>query len=238
MEVRRFGSNITGTYWGCCACCIMQNFNHDPDSKASTQLVHGDSGTAMVRNGENVYFGPTYRDIFLNRLRVGTFSDREMPNHAFLAILTASQVLSPTGQKWLKLMKENGFEFIRSFDNSVYTGADPAQSSASPHINYLFGLFRNIGQSAVPDPMLPPAYWAQLPPAAAQHEIWNAGQTTYMTAGQLIEAGAPVMKSGTQGKKPEDIAATIKAKAEPKAKKGAKAETQVEEPVASSQPAA
>ena len=36
--------------------------------------------------------GPTYRDIFWQRIRFGTFDKRDMPNHAFLAILTENQL--------------------------------------------------------------------------------------------------------------------------------------------------
>ena len=49
MEFLRFGSSIPGGYWGCCACCIIQNFKFDPKAKASIQLVSGDSGTLSQR---------------------------------------------------------------------------------------------------------------------------------------------------------------------------------------------
>lgn len=174
MEFLRFGSSIPGSYWGCCACCIIQKFNVDPDQKASIELVDGDGGHPL---GDR-YFGKTYREIFESRIITGTFNDSEMPNHIFLAILTAKQLRNANGKKWLAILKENGFEFIRTTDNSVYSGSsltdppedfedfcddcDEPESSDSINKNYLFGLFRNIGFGKVLDPFEPPKEWLDL----------------------------------------------------------------------------
>jgi hypothetical protein len=206
MEFLRFGSRIAGTYWGCCAIDIIQNFKVDPDAKASTQLVSGDSGAAL---GDK-YLGPTYRDIFLNRLRIGTFGSNDMPNHIFLASLDSDQIRGEIGKKWLAILKDSGFEFIRATDNSVYSGSSLNNKSYRGPV-YLFGLFRNIGKAAVPDPFKPPKEWTDLPEQTKpQEEMWKAGKTVILTAKQLIEAGAPVMKSGTMGEKPKDITNEIK----------------------------
>jgi hypothetical protein len=166
MEFLRFGSHIPGNYWGCCACCIIQNFNTNPDDKASIQMVYGDSNDIIVDpdgvKGE-LFAGPTYRDIFWQRIRVGTFDVRPMPNHGFFAILTKSQVGSNNGKKWLAILKEAGFEFIRTVDNSVYTGAGLKPEVGHSHPNYIFGLFRNIGNGAIKDPFTPPKEWTDLP---------------------------------------------------------------------------
>lgn len=190
MEFSRFGGNITNKYWGCCACDIIQDFNHDPDAKASIQLVDGDGGTAILSStGEQLFAGPTYKDIFLQRLRFGTFSTRDMPNHAFLAILTQNQLQYGAGAKWLPILKEAGFEFIRTINNSVYTGqtllgeeipepeydeyGDPIYDDDEDcdceelgvhgaSANYLFGLFRNIGRGAATNPFEPPKEWVAL----------------------------------------------------------------------------
>jgi hypothetical protein len=167
MEFLRFGSSIPGGYWGCCAVCIIQNFKVMPDAKAAIQLVVGDSGSPLMRDKENIFAGPTNLDIFLQRLRIGTFSGKDMPNHVFLAVLTEYQISGEIGKAWLKVLKEQGFEFVRTTDNSVYTGETVitktgTKSTKSPHKNYIFGLFRNVGQGFVEDPFTPPAAWTDL----------------------------------------------------------------------------
>ena len=162
MEFLRFGSSIPGSYWGCCAVDIIQNFNYHPDNIAAIQIVDGDAGVPCLRDREFLFAGPTYRDIFEARLRIGTFNATDKPNHAFLAVLTQEQIDDDYGREWLAILKEHGFEFIRRMDNSVYTGTT-LESSYSPHPNYLFGLFRNISGSRVPDAFLPPTAWTELP---------------------------------------------------------------------------
>lgn len=183
MEFLRFGSSIPGSYWGCCAVCIIQDFKQSPNDKASIQLVGGDGGNPIIRGGEIAFAGPTWKDIFLQRLRYGTFSERDMPNHTFLAVLTSEQISSGYGREWLAILKEQGFEFIRSVDNSVYTGEkmmspgevfsegeedeywedDEGEEGVSSHPNYIFGLFRNIGKGSITNPFLPPKAWTELP---------------------------------------------------------------------------
>lgn len=213
MEFLRFGSSIPGSYWGCCCVDIIQNLKVDPDAKASIQCVSGDSGTAL---GDK-FFGPTYRDIFWQRLRIGTFSDRDMPNHAFLAVLTESQVSGGVGQKWLKLLHEAGFEFIRAIDNSVYTGtgllANPDKPTGGSHKNYLFGLFRNIGNGAVPDPFAPPSAWTALGEnTKTQREIYDSIAVKFLTRKQLEDAGVPVTLAGLRSTNPQELATTREAR--------------------------
>jgi hypothetical protein len=249
MEFLRFGSSIPGGYWGCCACCIIQNFKFDPSDKASIQLVSGDSGTG-VRNG-NAFAGPTYEDIFRTRIRIGTFSDREMPNHAFLAILTQSQISGGVGAKWLKILKEEGFEFIRTVDNSVYTGqgllSEPGGTAGcSSHANHIFGLFRNIGTGAVKDQFMPPKAWTDLEkvvPEAWENlasvdtveltksqqsfhlDRWKKGETKILTKAEIKAAGAPVTMAGQRlpHAGPESEEKRLKAKEEKADKAKAKA---------------
>lgn len=240
MEFLRFGSSIPGGYWGCCACDIIQNFKVDPDDKSSIQLVSGDGGGAIG----DVFAGPTYRDIFHQRLRVGTFSNSDMPNHAFLAILTEWQINSGVGQKWLAIIKEAGFEFIRTVNNSVYSGTSlsiPTGQSQN-NDNHIFGLFRNIGRGGLKDPFTPPKAWTRLPkikpeacdyilPSKAvfmteeQHkidtDIWNKiGKPKFLTERQVVEAGAPVVLAGIRSKYPQQEKGQRKAlqKAEEKIK--------------------
>ena len=178
MEFLRFGSSIPGSYWGCCAVCIIQNFKVDPDGKAAIQLVSGDSGTPLMKGSEFLFAGPTWRDIFKQRIRIGTFSNREMPNHAFFAVLTSSQISGGVGKKWLEILKEEGFEFLRTVDNSVYTGdvvltekEKGTSGRQSSHPNYIFALFRNIGNGAIKNPFVPPKAWTDLDPVTP--EAWE-----------------------------------------------------------------
>lgn len=214
MEFLRFGSSIPGGYWGCCAVCIVQNFKVDPKAKSSIQLVSGDGGQPLG----DVYMGPTNEDIFRERIRTGTFSTSDMPNHIFLAVLADFQVTSEPGLSWLKILKEEGFEFIRTTDNSVYTGA-VLGGGGSPHKNYLFGLFRNIAGARVKDPFTPPKAWTDLK-SVGLPEVWELmdekgriqmavdqtavhtghwkkhGPTKFMTEAQLKKAGAPIIVAG------------------------------------------
>ena len=231
MEFLRFGSSIPGGYWGCCACCIIQNFKFDPDAKASIQLVSGDGGGPLTHpSGGAMFAGPTYRDIFNQRIRVGTFDSRDMPNHAFLAILTDWQLNSAYGKKWLAILKEAGFEFVRTVSNSVYTGqslleGEPSNSNA----NYIFGLFRNIGIGAINDQFTPPKQWLYLPEVKAEPwqnmteeqrkdatdamrvidtDVWNKiGKPTFLTEEEVVAAGAPVVYAGIRSKFPQQTKA-------------------------------
>lgn len=236
MEFLRFGSSIPGTYWGCCACDIIQNFHHDPDEKSSIQIVSGDGGNPIIGpNNEPLFAGPTYRDIFWQRLRYGTFGKNDMPNHAFFAILTQSQISGGAGKKWLAILKEAGFEFLRTVDNSVYSGPEtirgPGQGCTSSHPNYIFALFRNIGSGAMADPFTPPKAWTDLNPVV--YEMWEdvakmgdlkevneriqkvhlelfnkLPKGEFMTEAEVTKAGAPVVLAGLRSTNPQEPKST------------------------------
>jgi hypothetical protein len=221
MEFLRFGSSIPGSYWGCCACCIIQSFKVDPDAKASIQLVGGDSGTAI---GDR-FAGQTYREIFHQRLRYGTHSTRDMPNHAFLAIITEGQLTGTHGKAWLEILKAAGFEFIRTVCNSVYAGegTDNRAKFGDQSRNHIFGLFRNVGNGAVSNPFVPPKAWTDLPSVVPEmwEEVAKMGDLTelvktqqdaqfalfealppakFYTRKELEDAGIPVHMAGQRGK--------------------------------------
>jgi hypothetical protein len=213
VEFLRFGSSIPGAYWGCCAADIIQCFTGDPDALASIQMVDGDGACDL-----GVFAGPTNKDIFYQRLRVGTFGVDDMPNHAFFAIITQWQIESTNGKKWLKILKECGFEFLRTVSNSVYAGQslgtyDPLATGED--IQHIFVLIRNIGTGGVGDPYTPPKEWRDLPFATnefwaevpkercvelaqtnhkLQTEIWNKiGPAKFLTEAEVEAAGAPVI---------------------------------------------
>lgn len=231
MEFLRFGSSIPGEYWGCCACDIIQNFKQDPDTPASIQLVSGDGGGPLTHpEGGFMYAGPTLRDIFWQRLRVGTFNGRDMPNHMFLAILEHSQIAEEgsIGHKWLAILKEAGFEFIRCVDNSVYTGPDLKGvgdfATHRPHKNYLFGLFRNIGNGACSSKEMktPPDVWKELPEnKLSQKEIWETKcQASLLNEAGIVAAGAPVIMAGLRSICPPQLKETREEVIQPYKDKG------------------
>lgn len=223
MEFLRFGSSIPGSYWGCCAVCIIQNFRVDPDAKASIQLVSGDGGQPL----QGKFLGKTYKEVFLSRLRIGTFDLRDMPNHGFIAVMTEQQIRGNVGKRWLAILKEQGFEFLRCVDNSVYTGSNVSngKNKTSSHKNYLFALFRNVGSGSVDDQFTPPKEWTDLPSVVpepweriedrakltteifdAQLPLYNAiGKPTFYTEAELEAEGIPITLAGVRSTKPQRL---------------------------------
>lgn len=220
MEFSRFGSSIPTRYWGCCCADIIQDFNKDPDAKASIQLTDGDGNSPITRDGELAFAGPTYKDIFETRIRIGTFGTRDMPNHAFFAILTASQCNSAVGKKWLAILKANGFEYLRTVNNSVWNVN-----------NHVFALFRNVGPNKLANAFTPPSSWTNLPtvvPEAYQSDlstadkrkdftkqtmdaltpVWAAGTTVIRKESDIVAAGAPVVMGALRTEFPVELKAS------------------------------
>lgn len=204
MEFLRFGSSIPGAYHGCCAFDIIQQFGQDPDEPASIQLVCGDGGQPLTRydnvTGSKVLFlGKTWKEIFLARLRIGTFGQGDLRCHGFLAVLTEDQLQTKVGKKWLAILKENGFEFVRAVHNSVY--------SSRRHPNYLFALFRNIGGPSLNDPFAPPKEWTDLPECTAtQQEVWDKiGRPHFFTEEELTRDNVPIWLAGKRSLFPQEL---------------------------------
>lgn len=257
MEFLRFGSSIPGGYWGCCACCIIQNFTYDPDEKASIQLVSGDGGGPIMRGKEFLYAGPTYRDIFNQRIRIGTFDSRDMPNHAFLAILTQWQLEDEIGAKWLQILKETGFEFVRTVSNSVYAG-QKLGSATDDSPNHIFGLFRNIGTGAISNPFTPPQEWRDLDVVTpepwsflddqtrkdlfaqqreSQKKVWEKiGPAKLLLESEVVAAGAPLTLAGRRSENPQELKSIRENRQKTKADKAAKAAGKPQPVPASPQP--
>lgn len=238
MEFLRFGSSIPGSYWGCCAVDIIQNFNKDPQEKASIQLVNGDGGQATLLPNKNktpakleqVFAGPTYKDIFLTRLRCGTFDARDMPNHAFIVVLTQNQITTVAGRKWLKILKETGFEFLRTISNSVYSGnsaaSAPPKEGSGCSVNHVFALFRNVGTGGIYDPYKPPKEWEDLPSPVdydngSPEEIWHGQKAIwdnpdfirpFLFREDLEKDNVPITLAGRRSDYPQESEASRKIK--------------------------
>jgi hypothetical protein len=197
IEVTRFFGRKGGEGVGCCAIDLIQGFVNDPDAPASMKLVHGDSGTVLTKKGKAAYLGKTNHELFLNYLRIGTFSLEDMPNRIFLASLTEDQCNGAIGQRWLKILKENGFEFIRATDNSVYSGSNVGDTPGKGgRPVYLFGLFRNISSSALADPFKAPDFWDTLPePEMTPNQLWNSQTTRIYTEDEIKAPNSSAAKA-------------------------------------------
>jgi hypothetical protein len=224
MEFLRFGSSIPGSYWGCCAVDIIQKFSVHPDDPATIELVCGDGGESLLVDGKRVFAGPTYRDIFWQRLRIGTFDKRDMPNHAFIAILTHDQLTQYNGKAWLALLKEAGFEFVRTITNSVYTGQNLSEEGTTEkyYNNYIFALFRNIGKGSAADQFTPPKEWTNLPQVVpeprpenpveltkeirkAQRKVWDEkSPRPLLTEKECREQKLPIILAGVRSQFPQE----------------------------------
>jgi hypothetical protein len=248
MEFLRFGSSIPGSYWGCCAVDIIQNFKYDPDEKAAIQLVSGDGGGPLTHNSSELFVGPTYRDIFMSRLRIGTFDSRDMPNHGFLAVMTQDQIRGSKGLTWLKILRETGFEFIRTVSNSVYSGQNlkvGGPDGEGNSLNHIFGLFRNIGTGGPADPFTPPTEWSSLPHVkteacqssldprelarlqfAEDLAVWNKiGAANLMSMKKVKQAGIDPTMAGLRSQFPQQSkTARDLAKSELKSESGVEAQ--------------
>lgn len=229
MEFLRMGSSIPGSYWGCCAFDIIQNFSVSPSDRIAMELVSGDGGQPLIHpEGGPAFIGFTYEEVFWQRVRIGTFNKIDMPNHGFLAAMSESQIHSVNGAAWLKLLKRAGFEFIRTVDNSVYSGLTLAKDDTSPypptsHPVHLFALFRNIGRGRIKDPYTPPKCWQEI--EGGSTEVWpfildketlatlvseqqyiqfkELPDQTFYTLKQVTDEGVPICMAGRRSKNPQ-----------------------------------
>jgi hypothetical protein len=214
MEFLRFGSSIPGSYWGCCAFDIIQNFGpYDPDDPLSIEMVCGDEGQPL----EGKFLGKTAREVFEARLVVGTFGTEHLPNHGFLAVLTESQLETCNGKAWMEILADNGFEFIRAVSNSIYSGEMLYKEGdvTDRSVNYLFGLFRNIGSGKVTNPFEPPKGWQGLLSVhqdntlcdSLHRERYIQHESRYKTytEEELDAEGVPVTYAGVRSLKPQQL---------------------------------
>src|SRR3546814_13364136 len=114
MEFLRFGSSIPGGYWGCCAFDLAQCFKQNPDDKASISVVNGDGGFPMMDGQGVLFLVATCPDIFKQRLRINTFDTKAKANHGSLVVLTNWRLKTESEKSWMKILKEDGFEYLNT----------------------------------------------------------------------------------------------------------------------------
>lgn len=186
MECIRLGARTGGRNIGCCAVDVFQGFDTDPNAlipeTVKQQMFQGDRGEPLLKDGHTVFLGPTYRDAFLQRLVYSTFDLRPLPDHIFIACMADRQVTGHFGKQWLALLKEHGFEYVRTVSNSVYTHSSVPPNSDDPsvyqhqypHPLHMFMLVRNISASRVPNTFAPPESWQALAnPTTTPEERWH-----------------------------------------------------------------
>ena len=170
VECLRFGARRGGEGIGCCAVDVMQGFNNDPDAKCPQQpffdgdswfpVEHDDGGQLCV-GGDDI----TNEQVFLSYLTHGSFTPEPAADHGFIIILSGDQIHSSVGQKWMKILKREGFEWVGCVSNSVY---------AECHPNHIFMLLRNthnyMEDEEIESLQHPPEFWSALPEASQTPE--------------------------------------------------------------------
>ena len=162
MEFIRYGARTGGRRIGCCAIDLLQGFDVDPDSEMLCPAKYGDTGDPILENGMQAYFGPTALDIFKQRLKVGTFDRSPMPSRMFIAAIAGKQLHATNTRKWLRILKEHGFRWMTSADNSVY---------GEGSIVHVFVLIRDISNRTTP---FAPDAWTEIDaePIEWNEETW------------------------------------------------------------------
>lgn len=106
-------------------------------------------------NGERIAI--SFRDRFKNDLDA---KKKQYPGHMYSCVLTETQ-LKQTKYAWLPILKENGFEFVRRWTNSVHGDREYL---------YLFVLCTDEKGRCKGDFTQPPKGWAGLPEAQAEEK--------------------------------------------------------------------
>ncbi len=163
IECLRFGARRGGEGIGCCAVDVFQGFNNDPDNVPppipffdgdSWSPISHDKGGQLCVGGSGI----TNEQVFLSYLTHGSFTNEPAPDHGFIAVLTHSQCSSEIGNKWLKILKREGFKWSGCVSNSVYSEYHP---------NHVFMLLRNtheyMGANEIEKLKNPPKGWESLP---------------------------------------------------------------------------
>jgi hypothetical protein len=149
----------------CCGASIITDFSIDPGDAQEYEMEQQDTQWGPVMkpkldaNGDRIPKA-TYGDQFvasLNGAMGRTLSNRGLyanyyKDHGVFAILSGKQIASKHGKNWLKILKQAGFEHVRSWNNTVH-GESP---------NHLFMLCKHTSSVDVPEPTTPPKEWVAL----------------------------------------------------------------------------
>lgn len=187
LECVRFGARLPAIGIGCCAIDLIQGFSCDPDGPVERKMVHGDAGTALTLNGKQAFAGPTNRALFNIYLKTGTFDTQDSPDRAFFCALSDYQLKTDYGKKWLEIIKDAGFEFLRTINNTVYNQG----RGTTPHMVHIFALFRNISSARVRDPLTPPQQWLDTPEGRGAEKWYKETKTEIMLKDLPAKAVAP-----------------------------------------------
>jgi hypothetical protein len=130
-----------------------------------------------------LYVSGTNEEVFLSYLVHGTFTEEPVQDHAFLAIITDEQLNSDEGQEWMRILKREGFEWVGSTSNSVYSEYHP---------NHIFLLIRTTGEyvdEAEKERLKrPPEGWETLPePAKTPEELFYSRQELLTRTLKVLE---------------------------------------------------
>lgn len=159
IECLRLGARRGGEGIGCCAIDVFQGFTNAPDAmRPPIPFFNGDSWTPELNYaGEHIHIHGTNEEVFLSYLCHGSFTSEVAPDHAFIAVLTGEQIGSSVGKEWLKILHREGFRWVGSVSNSVYSEYHP---------NHIFILTRNtkdyMDEDALENLQRPPSAWTEL----------------------------------------------------------------------------
>jgi len=162
IECLRFGARRGGSGIGCCAVDVFQGFSNSPSAHCPPiPFFNGDSWCPEMHYNEKgelsqLYLTGTNEEVFLSYLTHGSFTKHSVDDHAFIAILTEEQCAEKEGRAWLRILKREGFKYVDTVNNGVYSEFHP---------NHIFMLVRNTHENLSEtelETLGPPEYWLSL----------------------------------------------------------------------------
>jgi hypothetical protein len=148
-------------FTACCGADVLYGFGVGPGVKDPNGISgYKSDGMNYLRDAEGKQIPITFADKFRADFEK---QQRAYPSRAYVAIVNTQQY-EAHNQAWPKLMKEMGFEFVRSWYNSVHAGNGPL---------YMFVLCTDgKGRSEVFTQ--PPKGWEDLPGGVQTTEVAKA----------------------------------------------------------------
>jgi len=188
IECLRLGARRGGEGIGCCAIDVFQGFSNEPSAvRPPIPLFEGDSRLPIRRYIDDEYrqvtAEGTNEEVFLTYLKVGTMSNDPLADHGFIAVLSGEQLLTSTGQAWLRILHREGFKWVGATSNAVY---------AEYHPNHIFMLLRStrdfMDESEIEELQRPPSFWTSLgePEETPEERFWKLPSAfkTYLKKGE------------------------------------------------------